>query len=191
MYLPIYQNPLGSFVVVARTAQDDRSSLGALAAAVASIDGSMAIFTPMTMSEKIHDAPVTYLHRSSSWLMGGFAGMALLLSIVGLYGVISYTVSQRTREIGVRMALGAQRGSVYRLIFLEAGRLIVFGVLTGLTGAVFAGSLMRKLLFGVQAWDAMTLFTMAAILCCVAMLATFLPAHRAAAANPMDALRTE
>jgi macrolide transport system ATP-binding/permease protein len=191
MYLPFYQNPSGGFVVLARTTQDDRRTLPALASTIASVDGSMAIFNPMTMSEKIHEAPVTYLHRSSSWLMGGFAGMALLLSVVGLYGVISYSVSQRTREIGVRMALGAQRSSVYRLILFEAGRLVAVGVTVGLISAVGAASLMRKLLFGVHAWDAMTLTTVAGLLACVALLATFLPAHRAASANPMDALRAE
>ncbi len=191
MYLPFYQNPNNGFVVLARTAQDERSTLSALNATVASVDSSMAIFDPMTMSEKIHDAPVTYLHRSSSWLMGGFAGMALLLSVVGLYGVISYSVSQRTREIGVRMALGAQRSTVYRLILLEAGRLIAAGVAVGLIGAIGAALLMRKLLFGVHAWDAMTLATVAAVLACVALLATFVPAHKAASSNPMDALRAE
>ena len=191
MYLPFYQNPNNGFVVLARTTQDDRSTLPALTSTIASIDGSMAIFNPMTMSEKIHDAPVTYLHRSSSWLMGGFAGMALLLSVVGLYGVISYSVSQRTREIGVRMALGAQRSSVYRLILFEAVRLIAVGMAVGLIGAIGSALLMRKLLFGVQAWDAVTLTTVAGVLACVALLATFLPAHRAASANPMEALRAE
>jgi len=191
MYLPFYQSPNDSFVVLARTTQNDRSMLPTLTSTIASVDGSMAIYNPMSMSEKIHDAPVTYLHRSSAWLMGGFAGMALLLGVVGLYGVISYSVSQRTREIGVRMALGAQRSSVYRLILFEAGRLIAVGVTAGLVGAIGAASLMRKLLFGVQAWDAMTLTTVAGVLACVALLATFLPAHRAAAANPMDSLRAE
>lgn len=191
MYLPFYQRPNNGFAVLARTTQDDRSILPTLTSTISSVDGSMAIYEPMTMGEKIHDAPVTYLHRSSSWLMGGFAGMALLLSVVGLYGVISYSVSQRTREIGVRMALGAQRSSVYRLILFEAIRLIAAGVALGLIGAVGAASLIRKLLFGVQAWDGMTLATVAGLLTCVALLATFLPAHRAAAANPMDALRAE
>lgn len=191
MYLPFYQRPNNGFAVLARATQDDRSILPTLTSTISSVDGSMAIYEPMTMGEKIHDAPVTYLHRSSSWLMGGFAGMALLLSVVGLYGVISYSVSQRTREIGVRMALGAQRSSVYRLILFEAIRLIAAGVALGLIGAVGAASLIRKLLFGVQAWDGMTLATVAGLLTCVALLATFLPAHRAAAANPMDALRAE
>jgi ABC-type antimicrobial peptide transport system permease subunit len=164
MYLPFYQNPNNGFVVLARTTQDDRSTLPALTSTIASVDGSMAIFNPMTMSEKIHDAPVTYLHRSSSWLMGGFAGMALLLSVVGLYGVISYSVSQRTREIGVRMALGAQRSSVYRLILSEAVRLIAVGIAVGLIGAISSALLMRELLFGVQVWDPVTLTTMAGVL---------------------------
>jgi ABC-type antimicrobial peptide transport system permease subunit len=117
--------------------------------------------------------------------------MALVLGVVGLYGVIAYSVSQRTREIGVRMALGAQRSSVYRLIFTEAGRLAAVGIVLGLAGSVGAAMLMRKLLFGVQAWDAGTLLGVAALLGASAMLASYFPARRAASVNPTDALRAE
>jgi ABC-type antimicrobial peptide transport system permease subunit len=151
----------------------------------------MALFQPMTMNQKIHDAPSTYLHRSSAWLVGGFAVLALLLGVVGLYGVIAYSVGRRTREIGVRMALGAQRNSVYRLVLNEAGRLVAVGVTVGLAGSIGSALLIRKLLFGVQAWDVPTLAAVAVTLAAAAMLASFIPARRAASVSPVEALRTE
>lgn len=191
MYRPFNQGPDTGFVVLARTAQDEESLLPTLASTIRAIDPGMAIYQPMTMNEKIHDAPSTYLHRSSAWLVGGFAAMALLLGVVGLYGVIAYSVSQRTREIGVRMALGAQRGSVYRMVLTESGRLIACGVVLGLAGSVGAAMLMRKLLFGVGAWDATTLVSVATLLAVSAMLASFVPARRAASVSPAEALRSE
>lgn len=113
------------------------------------------------------------------------------MSVVGLYGVIAYSVSQRTREIGVRMALGAVRGSVYRLVLREAGVLTVGGVVVGLVCAVGAANLSRKLLFAVEPWDASTLAIVATVLGGAAMLASFLPARRAASVNPVNALRAE
>jgi ABC-type antimicrobial peptide transport system permease subunit len=117
--------------------------------------------------------------------------MALVLGVVGLYGVIAYSVSQRTREIGVRMALGARRSSVYQLILREAGRLICVGIVVGLAASVGAAMLMRKLLFGVQAWDAGTLIGVAVVLAASATLASYFPARRAASVNPTEALRAE
>ena len=93
------------------------------------------------------------IHSFSTWLVGGFAVMALVLSVVGLYGVIAYSVSQRTREIGVRMALGAQRASVYQMVMRQAGWLTLIGVGAGLVCAIGASMLMHKVLFGVAAWD--------------------------------------
>jgi predicted permease len=191
MYLPLYQNPNDGFVVLLRTAQDERSMLGTLQSALHEVDPGMAIYDPMTMDQKIHDAPSTYLHRSSAWLVGGFAVLALLLGVVGLYGVIAYSVSQRTREIGVRMALGAERGAVYRMVLGEAGHLILVGVMVGLGLSVGGAMLIRKLLFGVRAWDAPTLVAVAVVLALSALLASFVPAWRAASVSPAEALRTE
>jgi predicted permease len=191
MYRPFNQNPTNNFAVLVRTAKDETALLPSVSATIHQIDPEMAIYDPMTMGQKIHDAPSTYLHRSAAWLVGGFAAMALLLGAVGLYGVIAYTVSQRTREIGVRMALGAQRGSVYRMIFNEAGRLIVIGVSFGLAGSVGSAMLMRKLLFGVAPWDAPTLAGVAFVLAVASLLASYIPARRAASVSPVEALRTE
>jgi predicted permease len=191
MYLPFYQHPNDGFIVLARTAQDESSLIPSLTSTIRSVDSSMALYEPMTMSQKIHDAPETYLHRSSAWLVGGFAFLALFLGVVGLYGIVSYSVGQRTREIGVRMALGAQRGSIYRMILSESGRLIAIGVVMGLVAAIASASLMRKLLFGVHAWDASTLVGVGILLAAASLLASFLPARRAASMNPTEALRAD
>jgi len=162
-----------------------------LAATIHKVSLEAAVEEGSTMTQRIDDSQTAYIHRSAAYLVGGFAALALLLGVVGLYGVIAYSVSQRTREIGVRMALGAQRSSVYQLVLGEAGRLIGFGVVVGLASSVGAAMLMRKLLFGVQAWDAGTLIGVAVVLGISALLASFLPAHRAASVNPTEALRAE
>jgi len=191
MYVAYNQGPDNFFSIVARTSQDEESILPAMTSIIRQIDPSIATFGGSTMSERIHDSPSAYLHRSAAWIVGGFAGLALLLGVVGLYGVIAYSVSQRTREIGVRMALGAQRGSVYRLILGEAGWLTIVGIAAGLAVSLAAATLMRKLLFGVQAWDAPTLIAVAVVLALCALLASYLPARRAASVNPVEALRAE
>jgi ABC-type antimicrobial peptide transport system permease subunit len=145
----------------------------------------------MTMATKINQSPSAYLHRSSAWLVGGFACVALLLGVVGLYGVIAYSVGRRTREIGVRMALGAQRGAVYQLIMREAAWLVGVGIMLGLLSAVGAATLIRGLLFGVTSWDASTLLVVAFVLSGFALLASYFPARSAARVDPMEALRYE
>jgi macrolide transport system ATP-binding/permease protein len=115
----------------------------------------------------------------------------LLLSVVGLYGVVSFSVSQRTREIGVRTALGADRKSVCLLVLKEGAGLTAAGVVAGLICSLAAARLMRGLLFGVESWDLPTLAGVAGVLGLAAMLASYLPARRAASVNPVDALRPE
>ena len=143
------------------------------------------------MTERANNAQSVYLRRSSTWLVAGFAVVALLLGIVGLYGVIAYSVSQRTREIGVRIALGAQRSTVYRLILREASVLALAGIVIGTGAAILVASLMRKLLFGTPPWDVTTLVCVAAVLAASALLASVLPARRAASVDPISALRAE
>jgi len=174
-----------------RTRGDERTVLQSLPKAIHEVSPEAAVEEGSTMTQQINDSYSAYIHRSAAYLVGGFAALALLLGVVGLYGVIAYSVSQRTREIGVRMALGAQRSSVYQLVLGEAGRLIGAGIALGLGGAVGAAMLMRSLLFGVQAWDAETLIAVAVVLGVSAMLASFIPARRAASVNPTEALRAE
>jgi macrolide transport system ATP-binding/permease protein len=174
-----------------RTRQDPGVLLPVLVSTLHQIDPRLGVSDEATMNERIDTTQAALLHRFSAWLVGGFAVMALALGVVGLYGVISYTVSQRTREIGVRMALGAQRSSVYALIMRQAVWLIAAGLAIGLVCSVGASVLMRNLLFGVRAWDAATLGCVAVLLGLTSMAASFLPARRAASVNPTDALRAE
>jgi macrolide transport system ATP-binding/permease protein len=143
------------------------------------------------MMDRIHDSPPAYMHWSSAWLVGGFASVALLLGVVGLYGVISYSVSQRARDIGVRIALGAPRGSVYRLNLREAGWLTAVGIGAGLVCAVIAATLMRWLLFGVASWDLPTLGLVSVVLGICSLCAASVPAPRAASLDPVEVLRAE
>jgi macrolide transport system ATP-binding/permease protein len=190
-YFHFNQNTDTYFTLMMRTRQDEKAVLPMLATAIHEVSVEAAVENPNTMIQQINDSYTAYLHRSAAYLVGGFATLALVLGVVGLYGVIAYSVSQRTREIGVRMALGAQRNSVYKLVLSEAGRLIGVGIVLGLAGAVGAAMLMRSLLFGVQAWDAGTLVAVAVVLGVSAMLASFIPARRAASVNPTEALRAE
>ena len=190
-YYPLEQDPASGFNVIVRTVQDPASVLPSLDAAIRGIDSDIATRGAMVMRERIKDSPVAYLRRSSTWLAGGFAALALVLSVIGLYGVIAYSVGQRTREIGLRVAMGAERSAVYRLILGEAGRLILCGVVIGAAGAVAAARLMRTLLFGTTPWDVPTLVAVAVVLASAALLASYLPARRAASVSPMDALRVE
>jgi macrolide transport system ATP-binding/permease protein len=191
LYLPFNQNTDHYFGVVARTSQAERPLLAELSATIRQIDPDVVPLRGMTMTDRIHDSPSAYIHRSSAWLVGGFAALAWVVGLVGLYGVVAYSVSQRTREIGVRMALGAQPGSVYQLILREAGRLAAAGIVIGLLCSVGAATMMRGLLFGVQSWDGPTLCGVAAALGISALLASYIPARRAASVNPVDALRAE
>jgi len=190
-YFPISQTRGHYFSLVVRTRQEAGALLPVLVGTLHQIDPDLGVSDEATMSDQIEATQAALLHRSSAWLVGGFATMALVLGVVGLYGVIAYSVSQRTREIGVRMALGAQRSSVYKLVMRQAGWLTGTGLAIGLVCSVGASLLIRNLLFGVQAWDAVTLCCVALLLGLASMAASFLPARRAASVNPTDALRAE
>jgi predicted permease len=191
VYYPFPQSPDTDFNIVVRTSQSEASLLPAMAAAIREVDPAIGTMNEMTFASKINQSPTAYIHRSSAWLVGGFAFVALLLGVVGLYGVIAYSVGRRTREIGVRMALGAQRKSVYQLILREAAWLIGIGIVAGLFCAVGAATLIRGLLFGVRSWDAATLAAVACVLAVFALLASYIPARRASQVDPMEALRYE
>jgi predicted permease len=191
IYYPMYQSPDNYVSAVVRTKGSDVALLPALTAAVHDVDHDLGVIDQTTMTLRMQESQTAYLHRSAAWMVGGFAALAALLGVVGLYGVVAYSVGQRTREIGVRMALGAQRGTIYGLVLKEAARLTALGVAAGLLCSVTVLSLMGKLLFRVKAWDAPTLLGVSLLLGVAALVASYLPAHRAASVNPVEALRAE
>ena len=191
IYVPLNQNRWDSFELVVRTAQAPEAMLPTLVDAVHEVDKGIATSQAATMDQVIQDSSAAYMHRISAWLVGAFALLALVLSVVGLYGVVTYSVAQRAKEIGVRMALGAERGSIYALVLRQAGWLTAAGLACGLVCSAGASLLMRNLLFGVRPWDAMNVICVVVLLTVASILASFLPARRAASVNPAEALRAE
>jgi macrolide transport system ATP-binding/permease protein len=187
-YVPFDQS---TFALVVRAPMSGVAFASLLTGAIREVDPNALLGRVTTMAERIDRLPSTSLKRASAWLIGAFAMTAFILSIVGLGGVVAYSVGQRTREIGVRMALGASRESVYRLIMGDAARLVAVGTVLGMIGAITAARLMRHLLFDVEVWDPPTLIGAAAMLTGAALFASYLPARRAASVNPLDVLRSE
>jgi ABC-type antimicrobial peptide transport system permease subunit len=175
--------------VVLRTSGDPVTAMGAVRNAVAQNDRRDVIYGVQTMDEVI--AGSLAARKVSMILLGVFAALALLLSCVGIYGVISYLVGQRTHEIGVRMALGAQRRDVLRLVLGEGAKMALVGVAAGIAAALGLTRLMANQLFGVTAQDPLTFAAVAILLTLVALLACYLPARRAVRVDPMVALRYE
>jgi macrolide transport system ATP-binding/permease protein len=190
-YRPFNQRPRVGFTLVVRAASKVSALLPAITNAVTSSGVGLAVSGESTLDDQISASPSIYLHRSLALIIGGFSAMAFVLGIVGLYGVIAYSVSQRTREIGVRMALGAEQAAVSSLVLSEAGWLTIFGIGAGLVVAIAAARLMRTLLFGVQPLDPATLLLVSLVMAGAALLASYIPARRAAAVNPIEALRAE
>jgi putative ABC transport system permease protein len=153
------------------------------------IDGDLAPYSVATMEQVINDTPSIFLRRYPALLMAVFASVALILAAVGIYGVISYAVSQRTHEIGIRMALGAQASDVLRLI-VQQGMIVAFtGIVIGLAASLALTRLLGTLLFDVSPTDPLTFTGVAALLLIVAFMACYLPARRAAKVDPLTAVR--
>jgi predicted permease len=191
VYLPFDQNPTNNFYVSFRMSQPAGVVLSSAAKALRQLDPALIVDEEETMSDRISNSEAAYLRQSAAWVVGGFAGMALLLGTVGLYGVISYSVTQRRREIGVRVALGAQRSAVYGLVMREALWLSVAGIAGGLLCSLAGTVLLHSLLFGVTRWDSGTFLAVICVLLVSSLLASYLPALRAARVDPIIALRAE
>jgi putative ABC transport system permease protein len=189
MYLPIDQNPQPSVTVAIRTASDPLSAAPALRAALRATDPTLALFEVET-AERALDGSLRQ-RRFVLALLGGFAAVALLLAAVGTYGVVSFAVGERTREVGVRVALGARPAHVFGLVVRQGMTLATLAVGLGVLGALALGRVMENLLFGVGARDPLTLATVAAGLLMTAFAASALPARRAARVDPVRALRLE
>ncbi len=190
LYLPASQNPNESNVLLVRVAGGDpHALLPAIRREVQALDPQQPIGNVATMEENIANSLAT--RRLTMTLLASFAGLALLLASVGLYGVMALSVTQRTRELGIRLALGAARGDVFRLVLGQGAVLITIGLALGLAGALATGRALASVLYGVGAVDLLALATAMVALSAVAFLACFFPARRATRVDPMVALREE
>jgi predicted permease len=189
VFVPFRQMPRGSMAIVLRGMVDPRGLTGPVRELLQRMDSDVPMFQIATMTETLDRS--LWARRAYSWLFGVFAAIALLLAAAGIFGVISYAVSQRTREIGIRIALGARPQQVQRQVLGQGLVLVALGVVIGLGGTFWATSLLQSLLFGVNARDPLTYAGVAAGVVLVALLANFAPARRAASVDPMEALRSE
>ena len=188
-YFPICQQPLRGMAVVVKTTTEPAAMLATMRQQVSQLDPALPIFGIHTMREIRNNnfAP----ERLNLGLLGGFAALALILAIIGLYGLLAFTVTQRQREIGIRMALGAQRFDVLNLVVGQGMRLILAGVVIGLLGSFALTRVLASVLFKVEPTDPITFLTVTFSLCVVALLACYIPARRATKVDPMVGLRYE
>lgn len=189
IYLPLLQNFETGMTLHVRTASNPDAMIGSIRAAVQSIDRNLPLSDVRTMEQNV--ATSLMPARLGVFLIGVFAALALLLAAIGAYGVMSYSVAQRTREIGIRMALGARRGDVMRLVIGQGMVLSGAGVAIGIAGSIGLTRFVRSMLFGVSPTDPVTFGVVALILIGVAAIASYIPARRAAGVDPMIAVRQE
>jgi predicted permease len=188
IFLPFNERARG-FALLVRTEDEPAGFAAAVRDQIRNVDGSAVVFNVAPMTERVGSQMAQ--SRFTSWLMGVFAATALLLAMIGIYGVMAYSVAQRTREIGIRMALGAARTDVLRMIAVRGLVLTGAGIAIGLAASFGLTRLVQTLLYGVSATDPLVFGGVAALLIAVAMLATYIPARRATRVDPMVALRYE
>jgi putative ABC transport system permease protein len=178
-----------SLTLALRTTGDPRALVGAVRSAIAAVDKDLPLYNVRTMDDVLERSLAS--RRASMELLALFAAAALLLASIGLYGVVSYSVSQRTHEFGVRMAMGARERDVLRLVLGRAARLAVLGLGLGFAAALALSRVLATLVFGITVTDPVTFGAVGLILLAVALLASYLPARRAARLSPVSALRYE
>jgi len=189
VFIPFAQSPRNSMVLYLRTTSDPRALAVAVRAEVRALDRNLPVYDLKTMIERISDA--TSSARFSAVLLGIFAAIALVLSAIGIYGVMSYAVSQRTHEIGIRIALGAEPRDVLALVVRRGLGLTVVGLVVGVAAALASTRVLTTLLYEVRPSDPPTYIVIAGILGLVAFFASYVPARRATRVDPLVALRSE
>ena len=185
------QNPNPYFNFVVRTTKEPATLAAAVTRAVHELEPEAPVFRMSSMTNIIWDSPMMMMRAYPAYLIGGFATLALLLAALGLYGVLAYSVVQRTRELGVRMALGAQRGDLLRMVVRNGLKLALVGIGLGIAGGLLVARLIASLLFGVAPTDAPTFISVGVVLFMAALAASYVPALRATKVDPMVALRYE
>jgi putative ABC transport system permease protein len=188
-YFPFFQIPSGGMTVIIKSSLEPTQMVAAARQQILAVDASQPVYEIRTMDEIKSESIAS--ERLNLTLLSIFAGVALILALVGVYGVMSYAVTQRTHEIGIRMALGAQTGNVMRMVIANGMKMAAIGVVLGLGGAFAVTRVMQNLLFGVSATDLLTFVSVPLILTGVALVACFVPALRATKVDPMIALRYE
>jgi putative ABC transport system permease protein len=188
-YMPHAQMPINSMNLIVRATNDPRGLAGAIQHEVQSLDRDIPVYRIKTLEQYLGVAVAQ--PKFNALLLSLFAGLALLLTAIGLYGVMSYSVVQRGQEIGIRIALGAQTGDVLKMVLRQGLKLTALGLLIGLAAAYALTRYMQSLLFGVKATDPLTFAAIALLLIAVALLACWVPARRATEVDPLEALRTE
>jgi ABC-type antimicrobial peptide transport system permease subunit len=189
IFRPFDQIPFPLVAFTIRTANEPGAMTKSAEQAMWSVDPNLPVMKAITMD--LLTAQTLAVRRASSVLIGAFAALALVLACIGIYGVVAYAVSRRTREIGVRMALGAKRADVLRMILGGGFRLAAIGIAIGLAGALATSKLLASMMFEMSAFNPLIFALAAAVLGATAVLASYLPARRAASVDPMQALRTE
>ena len=189
VFTPFLQRYRGDMSLHVRTTGEPGAMIAAVRRAVQSLDTNLPVYNIRTLEEQKNSS--LYTSRMAATLLTVFGLLALGLAAVGLYGVMAYAVNQRTREIGIRLALGAQRNDILRQVLLESMSIVTIGLALGLSGAIAATRLVRNFLYGVTATDLMTFAGAALLLVGVALLANYLPARRASRTDPLVALKSE
>lgn len=188
-YFPLQQGPDRGMFLVARATSHESTLATAIVSEIHAVDPTVVVYGIRTMQDRLHDSLAR--QRFSSTMLGAFAAFALLLAAVGLYGVLSYLVTQSNRDIGILVALGARRENILTLVIRQGMQLTLIGIFAGLLGAVGLTRVIASLLFGVTTTDATTFLAVPALLAAVAFAATVIPAWRASKVDPMVALRVE